>query len=93
VAVVPVVLVVPSRISWGELLVRLPGKGSREAESGQSVMEGVGTSVCGAKNGDRGAPGAGLVGEREGTQTGASQGHELRDGRVVRVLGMREKTQ
>jgi hypothetical protein len=42
------------------VLVRLPVKGSRETESGQSVVEGAGTSGCGAKNRDGGAPGAGV---------------------------------
>jgi hypothetical protein len=41
-------------------------------------VEGAGTSGCGAKNRNGGAPGAGFFGEREGSQADASQGHELR---------------
>jgi hypothetical protein len=86
----------PSAVA--DFLLRAVGVGSPAGEecSGdgkrrQSVVKGAGTPGCGAEIREGRAAGAGFVDEREGSQTDASEGHELRHWRVVRMLGSRQR--
>jgi hypothetical protein len=66
-------------------------RGRRRRKAGQSVV-GAATSGGGAESRDGGIPGAGFLGEREGSRADASQRHELRYWRVVRMLGFRQRS-